>query len=255
MALISSIAAALKALGRRRREGGGETYYFDKRKGTVELRTDPRLIVKMELFKRFIIKDSWGFELTVRNNSEETISELLIIFNKKFTIILDKLSPDSMKIKSLEFKKEEFDTEELSVDMSAVVTSGKKGISRAYSLTIPMSSIIKELKELGKITPIQEEEEIYKPGTMDESVVRGYEEEFMRQATIRPRVEIKPEATVASSREELSNKLHELEGKKSELTKSFMKREINYATFTQLTNPIMQEIILVKAELRKLDEK
>ncbi|MFH0971039.1 MAG: hypothetical protein V1835_00580 [Candidatus Micrarchaeota archaeon] len=258
MPLMSRIAAAFSAFGRRSKGTTRETYVFDRKKGLVELRADPRIILKMEMFKRFTLKKSWGFELTIRNRSTETIEEMLIVFNKKYSIIIDTIRPDSMKIKSLEFAPDEFDTEEFMVDMSVVTAKGKSAVSEAYSVTIPMSSIIRELKNDGRIIPIQEEEEAYKLGSVDQSVLQGFEAEFIKNASIKPRLPLTEEgkgaASTQKSRDELMRNLSELENQKSEITKSFMKREIDYTTFSQLMNPIVQEMILIKAKASQMDK-
>lgn len=254
MGVLSGIAQALKAIQQRKPGSSKETYILDRKKGSIEIRTHPGLGIRLELFKRFTNKKSWGFELTVRNNSEWAFDEVLIIFNKKFSIILDDLAPDSMKIKSLEFAAPEFDSDDFSVDISIVSKIEKKADSQAFSLTIPMYSIIKELKELGKITPIQEQIETYKPGSINKEILQGFEADFIKHASIKPRVPIM-QSSKGEHKEMLGKKLLELSNQKSEITKSFMKREIDYATFSQLMNPIVQETILIKAELGKMDSK
>ncbi len=254
MKLISSIAAAFKAFRKKTKGTTRETYVFDQRKGAIELRTDPRISLKLDLFKRFTNKKNWGFELTVRNRGSDQIAELLIIFNRKFSIIFDKLRPDTMKIKSLEFTNSEFDTDSFQVDISVVADTGGKTISEAYSLTLPMDHILRELKAEGNITPIQEEEIIYKPGDMDKSIVDEFAAVSMRQATIKPRITVDKKEKDKDPTETLKAKLSELENQKNEIQKSFMKREIDYATFSQLMNPIVQESILIKAKLSKLAE-
>ncbi|MFH1750119.1 MAG: hypothetical protein ABH863_00400 [Candidatus Micrarchaeota archaeon] len=252
MKIISNIAAAFRALSL----GGkaeGTTYYFDRKKGIVEFRTDPTVVVRMELFKRFINSKSWGIELTVRNNGEKDIDELLIVFNKKFSIILNRMKPDSMKIKSLEFSGDEFDTDGFLVELSIVKSQAKKQMSEAYSITVPMSSIMKELKELGKVTPI-DDEKTPSHTEVGKSIFTGFEAEFIKQASIKPRITV-PEGKQSQTRESLLRKLEELENQKTEITKSFMKREIDYTTFSQLMNPIVQETILIKSQMSKQDRK
>ncbi|MFH1257527.1 MAG: hypothetical protein ABIG96_04710 [Candidatus Micrarchaeota archaeon] len=253
MPIISSIAAAFRAFGRKTKGTTKETYLFDRKKGAVELRIDPRLNIKLEMFKRFTQKRTWGVELTIRNKGDATLDELLIIFNKKFSIIFDRIKPDAMKIKSLEFKHEEFDSDEFMVDLSLVETRNRQPYSEAYSLTLPMSTILRELKELGKIIPIQEEEETFKPGTMDKSIVDEFVAESMKQASIKPRVVVQEAGKAANTKDQLMKRLGELENQKTEITKSFMKREIDYGTLSQLMNPIVQEIILTKAQISKLE--
>ena len=102
MRIFSRIASAFRVIGQRANPEG-VTYYFDSRKGAVEIRTDPTLQIKMELFKRFVKSGNWGFELTIRNRGQTPYDELLVVFNKKFSMIIQNLKPDSMKIKSLEF--------------------------------------------------------------------------------------------------------------------------------------------------------
>jgi hypothetical protein len=160
-----------------------------------------------------------------------------------------------MKIKSLEFKTEEFDFDEFTVDISVVLEKDKKTHSMAYSLTIPMNNLIKELKELGKITPIQEEDEKYKPGSIDKDILQGFEADFIKKASIKPRIAIVPTQKPQTTQEGLLSKLTELDNQKTEITKSFMKREIDYATFSQLMNPIVQETIMIKSRLGKVEEK
>ncbi len=254
MPLVSKIVAAITALGHRRPGTSRETYILDRRKGSVELRMDPHLLIKLEMFKRFTVKKTWGFELTLRNHAEKTIDELLIVFNKKYSIIVDKIGPDSMKIKSLEFKPEEFDSDEFSVDLSVVISEGRKAHSEAYSVTIPMRSIITELKDAGRITPIQEEIETYRPGSIDKSVMENFVAESMKQATIRPRVPVESPGKPIVNKESLQHKLAELTSQKTEIEKSFMKRQIDYNTFSQLMNPIVQEMILIQAQLGKMED-
>lgn len=250
MTILSNIAAAFRALGREVRTGG-VTYIFDRKKGFVELRTDPRLVIRLELFKKFMKSGNWGCELTIRNKSGETIDELLIVFNKKYSILLNKMKPDSMKIKSLEFQPNEFETDGFVADVSAVMVQAKKPVSGAYTLTVPMQSILSELSELGKVTQIEEKAQD-KPAEVDTGILQGFEAEFIKRSSIKPRVAME-EGKPVESREALERKLEELESQKGEITKSFMKREIDYTTFSQLMNPIVQETILIKSQLSKLE--
>ncbi|MBI5225159.1 hypothetical protein HY989_04785 [Candidatus Micrarchaeota archaeon] len=254
MKLISSIAAAFKAFGKKNKGKTQETYFFDRRKGAIDIRTDQRVSIKLDLFKRFTNSKDWGFELTVRNKGADQIAELLIIFNRKFSIIFDKLRPDTMKIKSLQFSNSEFDSDTFQVDVSVVTDIGGKAQSEAYSITLPMDQILRELKAEGNITPVSEEENPFKPGDMDKSIVDDFAAVSMRQATIKPRVSIEKKEKAKNPTESLKAKLAELENQKNEIQKSFMKREIDYATFSQLMNPIVQESILIKAKLSKLAE-
>ena len=156
-----------------------------------------------------------------------------------------------MKIKSLEFSPEEFDTEELMMDLSVVLMQGKKQASEAYSLTVPIASILKELRQLGKVISIEEDEP--EPSRLDRTIVEGFEAQFIKQASIKPRVEVRASGQ-NESKEAMQQKLMELDSQKQEITKSFMKREIDYTTFSQLMNPIVQETILIKSQLSKLND-
>lgn len=226
MGVISRLAEKIRAIAGKR---PAEEVKVEAEKGRVLLLAK-ELRVKMELFKLFPKKRAWGFELVVENRGERELKDMVVWFTHSKHANLEKLLAGKIALKSVEFSFDEVPLGDWEVRIERVAE--RERLSSHF--TVPLQEVFRKFKEGGKVDVIEEGGEERKAG----HVAMAWKSEPAVKQEIR---EEKPA--------DVEGRMREIEHEKEELVKQFMRREIDYQSYSQLMNALNKELLELKTKV------
>ena len=226
MGIVSRIADRLKSIGRQK---PAEEVRIDAEKGRVLLIAKD-LRVRMELFKLFPKKRAWGFELLVENRGEKELSGVMIWFTHSKHATLERLPAGKIALKSVELSFDEAPLADWEVRIERA--AGNERLSSRF--VVPLQAVFGKLKQAGKVDVIEEGEEGQKARPA--------------AAVWKSQPSAKPEGGEKQAPVAVDSRTVEIEHEKEELVKQFMRRQIDYQSYSQLMNALNKELLELKTK-------